>query len=95
EKYLKAFLLQHGWKLIKIHALHDLLSDAVVFKPELEEYRELCERVSGYYMIDRYPPLAPSEITCGDIEADIEKAKRLINIMFAGEPPAEESQTEK
>ena len=24
EKYLKAFLLQHGWKLRKIHALHDL-----------------------------------------------------------------------
>ncbi len=49
EKYLKAFLLQHGWKLGKIHALHDLLSNAVAYNPDLERFRKLCERVSGYY----------------------------------------------
>ncbi|MEW6201787.1 MAG: HEPN domain-containing protein [bacterium] len=56
EKFLKAFLLQHGWKLKKIHALHDLLSDAVIYNSELESFRKLCERVSGYYFVDRYPP---------------------------------------
>ena len=42
EKYLKAFLLQHGWQLKKIHALHDLLNDAVIHNPKLEDFRKLC-----------------------------------------------------
>lgn len=29
EKYLKAFLLQKGWSLKKIHTLYTLLDDAV------------------------------------------------------------------
>lgn len=56
EKYLKAFLLQHNWKLKKIHALHDLLSDAVKHNPDLESFRKLCERVSGYYFAQALSP---------------------------------------
>ena len=52
EKYLKAFLLYHGWKLRKIHALHDLLNDAVNYNPALERFRKLCEKVTGYYLFD-------------------------------------------
>ncbi|NJD75518.1 MAG: HEPN domain-containing protein [Candidatus Methanoperedens sp.] len=52
EKYLKAFLIQHGWKLRKIHELDALLDNAVKYNPELEYYRDLCERVSGYYFTD-------------------------------------------
>jgi HEPN domain-containing protein len=81
EKYLKAFLLQHGWQLRKIHALHDLLSSAIRYNPDLEEFRKLCERVSGYYLADRYPPFTPSELTCSDIQKDIEGAKRLIKAL--------------
>ncbi len=85
EKYLKAFLLQHGWRLRKIHALHDLLTDAVVHNPTLETFRELCERVSGYYFVDRYPPLIPSELTYEDVEGDRIEAKRFIQTMFPEE----------
>jgi len=85
EKYLKAFLLQHGWKLRKIHALHDLLSDAVTYNPSLDRFRKLCERVSGYYFAERYPPLVPSELTCEDIERDIKEAEELIKAMFESE----------
>jgi len=81
EKYLKAFLLQHGWKLKKIHALHDLLSDAIVYNPALEQFRKLCERVSGYYFADRYPLAIPTELTSKDIENDVEEAKRLIKAL--------------
>ena len=82
EKHLKAFLLQHGCKLRKIHALHDLLSDAVIYNPNLEVFRSLCERVSGYYFADRYPPIVESKLTCKEIKKDIEEAERFIKTMF-------------
>ena len=85
EKYLKAFLLQNGWKLKKIHTLHDLLNDATTYHSALGAFRKLCERVSGYYFIDRYPPLVPSGLTCEDIETDIEEAKKLIQTLFPTE----------
>jgi len=85
EKYLKAFLLQHGWKLRKIHALHDLLSDAVFYSPSLESFRKLCEGVSGYYFADRYPPLIPSELTCQDVEKDMQDAEKFVKTMFPDE----------
>jgi HEPN domain-containing protein len=36
EKYLKAFLIKHGWKLKKIHRLDALLDEAVKYKPPLK-----------------------------------------------------------
>ena len=55
EKSLKAVLLHHGWSLRRIHDLKALLDDAVQFDPELEDYRSLCERISIYYLVERYP----------------------------------------
>lgn len=81
EKYLKAFLLQHGWKLKKIQALPTLLDDAVKYNANLESFRELCERVSGYYLTERYPALVDTRLTCEDIEKDIEEAKRFIKVL--------------
>jgi len=85
EKYLKSFLLKYGWKLKKIHALHDLLSDAITYNQSLEAFRDLCERVSGYYFADRYPPLGVLELTCEDVENDLKDAKNLIRILFPEE----------
>ena len=82
EKHLKAFLLQHGWRLRKIHALHDLLSDSVNYNSKLSDFRSLCERVSGYYFAERYPPLITSGLTCNDIRKDIEEAKRFIRVLL-------------
>ena len=79
EKYLKAFLLQHRWKLKKLHNLYTLLDTAVVYKPSLEKYRTLCERVSGYYISERYPALVNTELTCEDIEKNIYEAEKFIN----------------
>lgn len=85
EKYLKAFLLQHGWKLRKIHELHYLLSEAVVYNQSLESFRKLCERVSGYYIADRYPFLISSELSCEDIKNHLAEAQRFIHTMFPEE----------
>lgn len=78
EKYLKSFLLEKGWKLKKIHELDALLDEAVRYTPDIESFRDLCERVSGYYLTDRYPALIDTGLTCEDIEKDMEEAKRFI-----------------
>lgn len=82
EKYLKAYLLEKGWKLRKIHELDTLLDCAVEFNPALEEFRELCERVTGYYFTERYPLVVPSELTTEDIKKDMMDAEKLIGAMF-------------
>jgi HEPN domain-containing protein len=85
EKFLKAFLLSHNWKLRRIHRLDTLLDYAVNYDDSLEVYYELCERVSGYYFADRYPPLIPSELTCKDIEKDMQESEKFIKMMFPEE----------
>lgn len=75
EKYLKAFLLLNGWKLKKIHVLHDLLNDAINFDPALESFRKLCEKVTGYYLVDRYPLFTSLDLTYEDIEKDLKDAR--------------------
>jgi len=87
EKYLKAFLLQRGWRLRKIHELHALLDDAIRHAASLEEFYSLCERVSGYYTGDRYPPLSLMDLTCEDVQKDAEAAKPFILALFQGEAP--------
>jgi HEPN domain-containing protein len=85
EKYLKAFLLQKGWKLKKIHELDALLDDAVTFASELTSFYPLCERISGYYFTERYPSLTEEELSCEEVEKDMQEAKEFIKAMFGEE----------
>jgi HEPN domain-containing protein len=85
EKYLKAFLIKHNWTLRKIHELDALLDEAAKFEGELETYRDLCERVSGYYMAERYPPLSDFELSTADIRRDLKEAREFVKSMFPKE----------
>jgi HEPN domain-containing protein len=85
EKFLKAFLLSNGWNLKKIHRLDTLLDEAVNYNDGLTMYYELCERVSGYYLADRYPTLIPTGLTCEDIEKELEEAQTFIKALFPEE----------
>jgi HEPN domain-containing protein len=85
EKYLKAFLLMHKWKLRKIHDLDALLDEAVKHHAGLERFRDLCERLSGYYFAERYPPLGALDITSEDIRKDITEAKKFVKMLFPKE----------
>ena len=85
EKYLKAFILKHGWSLRKIHELDTLLDDAAKCNPDLENFRDLCERVSGYYFADRYPPLGVLDLTCEDVKKDLKDVRKFIRTMFPDE----------
>ncbi len=82
EKHIKAFLIERGWKLKKIHELDALLDIAVKYDPSLEIFRDLCERVSGYYFSERYPALIDTELTIEDLEKDIKQAKMFIEKLF-------------
>lgn len=85
EKYLKAYLLQRGWKLRKIHLLHVLLEEALVHEPSLAGFRDLCERVAGYYLTERYPQLVPSGLQISDVERDREESRCLIDTLSPDE----------
>ena len=85
EKFIKAFLILHGCKLRKIHKLDTLLDEAIKYCPELKSFYDLCERVSTYYIADRYPPFGTFEYTCEDIQNDLKEAETFIKILFPDE----------
>jgi len=85
EKFLKAFLLMNGWRLKKIHTLHALIDDAARFEPEVTAFRPFCERVSGNYVVDRYPGLGAEGPDVAQVEQDLEEGRRLILSLFADE----------
>lgn len=51
------------------------------YNPKLECFRGLCERVSGYYLTERYPSLA-EELSCEEVKQGIEEAEEFIKTMF-------------
>jgi HEPN domain-containing protein len=55
EKFLKAYLLSLGWRLRRVHDLEALLDDAADYDVDLERFRPLCQQVTGYYLMERYP----------------------------------------
>ncbi len=85
EKFLKAFLLNRKWKLRRVHELDALLDEAVKHQPNLESFRDLCERVSGYYFAERYPPLGTLDLTSRDVKRDLDEARDFVKAMFPGE----------
>jgi len=80
EKYFKGYLLRKGWKLKKVHDLEFLLDEAIKYKKELEEFRPLCQEVTGYYFTERYPYIQ-KEPSHQEINTNLEKAKALIKII--------------
>lgn len=84
EKYLKGFLIATGWRLKKIHALQALLDGAEQHRPALRKFRALCERVSGYYMLERYP-FASGGPDMNQLDADLMDARELVLELFPEE----------
>ncbi|HEY3245523.1 MAG TPA: HEPN domain-containing protein [Phycisphaerae bacterium] len=55
EKYLKAFLTQHEVQFPRIHDLKALLDLAVPLAPLWDALRPICEDLSDYAVLPRYP----------------------------------------
>jgi HEPN domain-containing protein len=84
EKFLKGWLLDRGWPLRKTHELDRLLDAATAFDSSLGRFRPLCERVSGYYIIERYPGEYLEGPDLDQVRVDTEEARQLIEALFPG-----------
>lgn len=79
EKFLKAFLLSKGWTLRRIHDLEALLDDAIVYDQGLGRFRSVCQQVTNYYTVNRYPLPAASGPTEAEIRRALEAAAELVD----------------
>ena len=84
EKFLKAFLASRGQPLRKIHALQALLDLATAEHRGFERFRPLCERVSGYYVLARYPDAGEAP-EVAQVQQDLDEARNLILALFPNE----------
>ena len=78
EKFLKAFLLLKGWSLKRIHDLEALLNDALTYDPSLEEFRSLCQKVTGFYLVERYPLSVEPGISEDDVRQSLSQTEQLV-----------------
>ena len=81
EKFLKAFLLSKGWRLRRIHDLEALLDDATAYDPALDQFRSVCQKITNYYTVERYPLAVETELTGEEVRASLEAADQLINMI--------------
>lgn len=91
EKFLKAFLLSRGWELKKIHAVDTLLKNALPFKPEWERFLDLCERMEGYYFLDRYLLSLDAGTSSEAIRHDFQAAQELREVILQEFQPLTQS----
>ena len=84
EKFLKAFLLSKGWKLERIHDLEALLNRALGHDASLEPFRAVCQHVTGFYVMERYPAMTDEGLTDEDIRQALAQVKALIETLRSG-----------
>ena len=85
ETYLKGWLVKQGWPLRKTHELDRLLDAVSGYDSTLLIYRALCERITGYNLIERYPQAGAVGADLEQVEADRTDARDLILALFHDE----------
>jgi HEPN domain-containing protein len=88
EKFLKAFLLVHGWHLRRTHSLELLLEEAVDYDRSLEPYREACQRITAFYLVERYPLLLDQGVTNKDVQDSLGEVAGLVQRIRTAVGPA-------
>lgn len=83
EKFLKAFLLSRGWKLERIHDLETLLNAALVHDPSLDSFRSVCQKITGFYFVERYPFVIGAGITEDDVRSSSSQVEKLVETLRA------------
>jgi len=78
EKYLKGYLLSKGWVLKRIHDLDALLNEIIQFESSFEEFRTACRKMTDYYVEERYPLTAPSQLFDTEIRESLTIAESII-----------------
>jgi len=80
EKYLKGYLIGHGWKLLKVHDLKQLLDQAVFYDKKWDDYYDLLDRITEFYFEEKYP-FGEIEATLEEIKDNLEKSKEIIKLV--------------
>ncbi|KKM80785.1 hypothetical protein LCGC14_1336350 [marine sediment metagenome] len=78
EKYLKGFLIFHGWTLIKIHDLEVLITEAIRFENFFQKYLDFGRKLTAFYLEGRYPPGPVSSYSKEEIKEILNKAEEII-----------------
>ncbi len=78
EKYLKGYLLAQGWELRRIHDLETLVNEAIIYDPSFEEFRAACQKITQFYIEERYPFTVSSELSEEEIKESLAITERLI-----------------
>lgn len=78
EKFLKAYLLSRGWALERIHDLEVLLNAALAYDPSLEAFRPVCQKITAFYIVERYPLIIDSSLTEEEVQEALEEVEALI-----------------
>ena len=84
EKFLKAFLLSQGWQLKRLHNLDALLDEAVTYDASQESFRSVCQKITAFYFVERYPFVIDTGITVGDVRNAFEQVQGLIEKLRRG-----------
>lgn len=78
EKYLKGYLIYHGWELRKTHDIRRLMAEAINYDSSFIDFRDFARAVTAYYLEDRYPPGPPADYPREEIAGVMEQAEKLI-----------------
>jgi HEPN domain-containing protein len=83
EKYLKGFLIQHGWTLKKIHDLETLITEATDFDSVFKQYLDVGRTLTAFYYTERYPPGPLPFYSTDEVDHILETASELIERIMA------------
>ncbi len=88
EKYLKGYLIYHGWKLKKTHDLIRLAADLANYDRRFEPQLDALQRISEYYLEERYPPLVAVAPSAEEMEASLHVVEQLADHIERNVSPA-------
>jgi HEPN domain-containing protein len=78
EKYIKGYLLSKGWQLRRIHDLEILVNELILYDQSFDEFRADCQKITEYYLEERYPFVVSSELTEDEIRKSLMVAENII-----------------
>ena len=81
EKYIKGFLIFHGWKLEKIHDLIKLLEEVIKVDGSFNKFCNPLRKITNFYIESRYPLGYKIEYTKEELKESIKQTKNLITLI--------------
>jgi HEPN domain-containing protein len=81
EKYIKGYLVKHGWSLKKIHDIEALLTAASRYNEFFREFLDLGRLISAAYIESRYPSGPPKEYSYKQITEWLAQTEKLITFI--------------